>query len=405
MRSICLCCGENGVSEYINFGNQPPSNRFPLTIDEIVLDHSLRLGCCDNCGHTQLIDPMPPDKVRPIYNWLAYNEPEGHLDNLVDALSSKIVNKHKFSILGITYKDDSTLDRLKKRGAKTSYRLDEKEDLKIHQPCSGLESIQSSLDVSRAADIVSKHGLSDIVLARHVLEHSHKPMSFLDAVLALCKPNGVVVFEVPDCSQVFKGADHCFIWEEHISYFSKESLKNFLLLAGLTEVEILSYPYAMENSLVAIIRNRRSRSTYLAPTQHQDRLMIESFANSFKYKKYCVNKFFCEMYKEGKIIVLFGAGHLSIKYINFYELSSSLMGVIDDNPNKCQRFLPGSGVPIIPSSVLLNERVDFCLLTLNPESDYRVRNQNKKYVESGGRFISIFSSNPENLDKEIAYYG
>ena len=95
------------------------------------------------------------------------------------------------------------------------------------------------------------------------------------------------------------------------------------------------------------------------------------------------------------------AGHLAVKYVNFYDLAPMLIGVIDDNPNKLGRFMPGSGLPIIGSASLDSGEVDLCLLTLNPESEKKVRNTRKQYLENGGRFYSIFSASDSSLEKEM----
>ncbi len=105
--------------------------------------------------------------------------------------------------------------------------------------------------------------------------------------------------------------------------------------------------------------------------------------------------------KSGKRIALFGAGHLAAKYVNFYDLAPLLIGVIDDNPNKRGRFMPGSGLPIIGSASLEAGEVDLCLLTLSPESEIKVRTARKHYLETGGRFFSIFSASASSLEKEM----
>ena len=67
--------------------------------------------------------------------------------------------------------------------------------------------------------------------------------------------------------------------------------------------------------------------------------------------------------------------------MNLHELSNSVVGIIDDNPNKLGRIMPGSGLPIIASSELIKQNIDLCLLTLNPESEARVRKANVEYLE------------------------
>ena len=107
------------------------------------------------------------------------------------------------------------------------------------------------------------------------------------------------------------------------------------------------------------------------------------------------------MHEEGKNIVLFGAGHLATKFINFYQLTPFLNGVVDDNQNKLNRLIPFSKLPIISSQCLDSDNIDLCLLTLNPESEKRVLKAKQNYLASGGKFSSIFSASSNSLDRDI----
>jgi hypothetical protein len=94
---------------------------------------------------------------------------------------------------------------------------------------------------------------------------------------------------------------------------------------------------------------------------------------------------------------------LAAKFINFYDLADYLVGVIDDNPNKLGRLMPGSNLPIIGSGCLETGDVDLCLLTLNPESEQKVRKAKADYLARGGQFRSIFSASPSSIYKDIEH--
>src|SRR4051812_27077678 len=105
--SGCLGCGGAGVTTLVNFGPQPPSNRF-VPVGASDLDaHTLCLGQCNTCGLVQLIDPMPIAMVRSHYPWLSYSEPDGHLDAVASRLSELVGADAR--ILGLTATDDRLL--------------------------------------------------------------------------------------------------------------------------------------------------------------------------------------------------------------------------------------------------------------------------------------------------------
>ena len=81
--SSCLYC-EQTVGRVLDLGPQPVSNRFlrPEEDPEKQYRHPLILGRCEGCSLLQLIDPMPAREVVPRFDWIQYNEPEGHLDTV-----------------------------------------------------------------------------------------------------------------------------------------------------------------------------------------------------------------------------------------------------------------------------------------------------------------------------------
>jgi Hypothetical methyltransferase. len=81
---LCLLCQEVRVRPLVEFGPQPPSNRFEFKAPPQTERHPLTIGQCGGCGLVQLMSPMSLDMVKARFEWLVYNEPESHLDALVE---------------------------------------------------------------------------------------------------------------------------------------------------------------------------------------------------------------------------------------------------------------------------------------------------------------------------------
>lgn len=402
MNTLCISCGSDSTKPLLNLGLQPPSNRLLLNENESCETHNINFDACTVCGLSQLSNPISPNLIRSRFNWLTYNEPEGHLDQLVDFLVSKAAFSVNTNVVGVTYKDDTTLARLNSKGFTETYRLSQVNDLGLAEPLASLETIQSTLSPELAKKLVRGIGQADVLIARHILEHAHQPRRFLAACKILCKQRGFLVFEVPDCRKVIDGHDHCFLWEEHISYFTPETLKYFLKKNGFHDFEILIYSYPMEDSLIAVVRNEWSLSDKPIRIDVDSELFrLEKFSSSFHERGHRIKKYLQLLKSQGQRIALFGAGHLAAKFINFYNLADCLVGVIDDNPNKLGRLMPGSKLPIIDSSCLENTDIDLCLLTLNPESEKKVLKAKSGYIAQGGKFRSIFSASTNSLEQDI----
>jgi len=404
MKNKCVCCKGEDVVCLLDLGEQPPSNRYQVLPNTSCEHHPLRFGVCTKCGLAQLIDPMPVSICRSRFPWITYNEPESHLDDLVDRIENFITSKTQAFVLGISYKDDSMLLRCQQKGIKRTHRLSRSKDLGIAEPLASIETIQSRLNLAMADELATKYGQADVLVFRHILEHAHNPVLFIQACSRLVRSGGLLIFEVPNCRKIFDGNDHCFIWEEHITYFTEVTLKCFLMQAGFRTVDIIVYPGPMEDSLVAVAVNDIDLGLFVDVIPNKNEILrVRNFADSFLSRKAVIQSILDDQLKKGYRMTLFGAGHLATKFVNFYQLKSKFLAVIDDNPDKQDFFLPGSALPIINSSILNTDQINLCLLALSPESDAKVRKTNTSYLAHGGIFRSIFSASALSIDKIQTY--
>ena len=156
----CLICDSEAVIELLNFGMQPLCNRFPESPNGKEYLHQMILGQCSTCGLIQISKPVPSSELSPRYDWITYNEPEGHLDSLAEIVSKLSGLTQGATILGVSYKDDSTLRRLEERNFTNIRRLDPAEDLGIFGKKPEIETIQDRLTPEAANKIVRRLTLS-----------------------------------------------------------------------------------------------------------------------------------------------------------------------------------------------------------------------------------------------------
>jgi SAM-dependent methyltransferase len=328
----------------------------------------------------QLVEPMPSAMAKSRFEWLTYNEPEGHLDDLVGRL--RVLVQPTSRIVGVSYKDDTTLARFNRLGYGNTYRYQPAADLGIHDPCAGLETLQAALASSNLS------GGADLVLARHILEHAHQPAALVASLKRLAKPGGHIMFEVPEASKFIRACDYSFLWEEHIVYFTRATFVTFLEKAGVAPVDVRAYPYAFEDSLIAVARNAAPASS---PVRGDLLVEGEAFGRRHSEIQSAWRQRLQAWKNGGKRVAIFGAGHLAAKFVNLLDLPDLIDCVIDDNAHKQALLMPGSRLPIRGSAALVPGTVDVCLLSLSPESEQKVRAKYAAYLQRGGEFHSIFS--------------
>ena len=404
MSRVCFLCRSAALSPVIDIGLQPIGNRFLKTQNDSEEKFPIALLQCSTCGVVQIEEPVPASALKPRYDWITYNEPEPHLDGLVDILTELPGIRPGSIAAGVSFKDDSTLARLEKKGLER-WRLDPADDLGITEKGIGVETIQDRLKpavanaiVRGSAKALAERPAADLLLVRHILEHATEPLQFIEALLRLVKPGGYVVVEVPDCSRAFDCRDYTTIWEEHTLYYTPDTFRQGFARAGLDVVRTENYPYPFENSLVAIVRRGNGAASTLDGTDlERERRRGRMFGEAFPAERDRVRRFLEAYRREKGRIVLFGAGHLAVTFLGVFGVDDLMDGVIDDNPNKRGMFMPGSRLPIVGSSALGDRNISLCLLSLNPIGEEKVMANNRAFVERGGTFASIFPASAHAL--------
>ncbi len=399
----CKSCGKQNIEAVFNAGKQPISSRYLKSHNEKEEFYSLELGQCLSCGLVQLIDPVPIEELQPIYKWITYNEPEGHLDDLVNQLSTLEGTNTGSSILGISYKDDTTLARFASLGFSNIKRLPMPEKLLEDFETVGVETVQDYIS-SKTFNHTLKSDRYEIILIRHILEHTYNPESFLKSLKKMAHKNSYYVFEVPDCSLLFSSCDYTAIWEDHTLYFTPSTFKSFLKNAGFSTLKYHLYPYPSENSLVIIARTddkSRVNSDTSEDIETSRKLMLNYEKNFLSIRDATREKLQQAKKKFGDI-AMFGAGHISTMYLNVMNISDLISFVVDDDQNKRGLFVPGCRLPIYNSNDLLDKDIKYCLTSLNPDSEKKVIAANETFLSRGGIFASIFPSNPNSfINKSI----
>jgi C-methyltransferase C-terminal domain/Putative zinc binding domain/Methyltransferase domain len=396
----CYLCRSANLVPIIDVGPQPISNRYLKTPSEPEETFPIALQQCATCGVVQIDEPVPARALIPPYDWITYNEPEGHLDDLVDILMALPSIEPGSVAAGVSFKDDSTLDRLERKGLRR-WRLDLRDDLGVTdaRPGYGVETIQDRLTPQVADEVVKRRGPADILLVRHILEHATRPPAFIEALKRLVTPSGYVVVEVPDCSRAMDAGDYTTIWEEHTLYYTPDTFRNGFQPAGLALVRSENYPYPFENSLVAIVtpNGAGGAAKAEATSVERERRRGAAFGQGFTARRDRVRRALQVHRRDRGRIALFGAGHLACTFVSVFGVENTIEFIIDDNPHKRGMYMPGSRLPIVGSSALIEEDITLCLLSLNPIGEENVIAKNAAFVERGGVFASIFPASAHAL--------
>jgi len=391
-KSVCYLCHNRAVTLLLDCGRQPICNRYLAAVDQNEYTHPFLLGQCNVCGLAQLIGPGPASSFTPPYDWIIYTEPEKHLEQLADTISHLVGITNESVICGLSFLDEPLLERLRRRGLERVWRIDLQRDLHVNKPKAGIETIQECLNPDTAKSISEQRGKpNDVVLAAYIVEHAHNLTAFIASLRELMTPQGYVVVQVPDTKRIFERFDYTALWEEHVLYFTAETLRACFLMNGFSSVEVYTFKYELEDCLVAIASGKDGGMTsdVRAPLADERRRAV-TFAREFAPQRQRTKSRLQDFKNRSGPIALFGAGHRACMFVNLMGIGDYLEFVVDDDPHKQGYLMPGSWLPIHKSARLAEKEIKLCLLGLSPESEEKVIANNRGFLQRGGVFQSIF---------------
>ncbi|MCR9219892.1 MAG: class I SAM-dependent methyltransferase [Alphaproteobacteria bacterium] len=392
----CLICEDKLLDDTLDVGEHPVSSflRDDPTAPEARV--ALALGQCGRCGVIQLRQPVSYEKLVPPA-FIAAREPEEHLDEVVEKILETFELGPESIVAGLTYKDDTTLERFERKGVKRTWRA-HLSDFEIDNPAANIETVQIRTTPERMAAVAAKYGQADLLIVRHISEHTEDPAAFMQGLAALVKPGGLLMLEIPDCTKNLTLRDYCMIWEEHSLYLTPATYEMLPPLGGFESQYIDVHPLPFENCLVQIARKTGAPRTPTPSDAAASEIgLLGDYARGFAPACADLRRQLESMREKHGKIALFGAGHLACAFVNFMGVADLIEFVADDTPEKQGRYLPGSDLLIAPSSNLLTEGIAVCLLALSISNEDKVIARNQAFVDAGGRFLSIFRASTRSI--------
>ncbi len=276
----------------------------------------------------------------------------------------------KSNILEIGCNDGSFLDALRQNGYQNLLGVEPAKDASSVAIEKGINAINTYFNQSTAHEIENNWGKFDLVIFRQVLEHIIDLRGIRQAINQVIKPGSYVLIEVPKFDFSLRTYDYSSIWEEHGNFFTKSTMTRFLAEIGIKVIHTDTANFCGE---ALIVFGKKSDENVHSL---KDDCGIEvarknalDFHNRWPFFKKDFSEFLMNRKNEGKKIAFYGAGARACSIINFLELAPFIDIVVDDQVEKQGKSLPGSRLPIFPSSHLVEKEVGLCLLSVNAENE------------------------------------
>ncbi len=385
-RHSCNLCGGTDLLPLIDFGNHPVAKHYLAAPTDDAPTWPMRVVFCESCGLTQLVDSCPAEILYKNYVTLSSWKYQPHVQHEIDVIKSLPGVTLDSKVLEIGSNDGMFLHQMSANGFKNMLGVEPAKDAYDKSVEQGIDTLQAFLTPELASTIRQKHGQFDIFISRQNLEHIGGLRGVIQSIETLVKPDGLVMIEVPDFACNMRSPDYG-LWEEHVNYFTVETLRHFMALAG---VELFHQENILFSGDSIFVIGRKTGKAQ-ASTDYVAALRKRNLAYAQHWPEFAKNitEYLAALKKAGKKIAVYGAGNRVFCLVNFANLAGHIDVIVDDQVEKQNTFMPGGRIPVVASDALYSQHIDVCLLAVNAEIEDKVIAKHDKWVQGGGTFWSV----------------
>lgn len=398
----CRHCGSVLTLPLVDLGSAPPSNAY-LTEQTLHAPEKWFPLCvlvCESC-------------------WLAQTEDFAQANELFDAeyayfsgfSSSWLAHSERYVADMVARFNLTTSSHVVEVAANDGYLLQYVKARSI--PCTGVEPTASTAAAARAKgipivenffgvrlakELASQGKLADLTAANNVLAHVPDINDFVAGFATLLKPQGVATFEFPHLLKLIAENQFDTIYHEHFSYLSLTAVNSIFAVNGLTVFDVEEHPTHGGSLRVFAQRSnagqqaRNARVDEILQREAQAGMLSADYYTGFQAKTDQVKNdllaFLLDAKRQGKTVAAYGAAAKGNTLMNYSGIRSDLISfVVDRNPAKQGKFMPGSRIPIVDETCLREGQPDYVLIL-----PWNLRNevtQQLDYIGAwGGRFVT-----------------
>jgi hypothetical protein len=402
----CRHCASELTLPLVDLGSAPPSNAY-LTESALHAPEKwfpLRVLVCEQCWLAQTEDFTKADELFDAdyayfsgfsTSWLAHSE--RYVNDMADLLGLN-ANSH---VVEIASNDGYLLQYVLALGIPCT-GVEPTASTAASARAKGIPIIEDFFGVHLAKQLVSQGKRADLTAANNVLAHVPDINDFVAGFALLLKDNGVATFEFPYLLKLLAETQFDTIYHEHFSYLSLTTVQRIFSASGLEVFradELATHGGSLrvfaqrsesgKRPVEASVADMLSRETAIgmqAPEYYRD---FQERTNRIKHD---LIRFLLDAQREGKTVAAYGAAAKGNTLCNYAGIRPDLVAfVVDRNPAKQGKCMPGSRIPIVDEARLMASKPDYILIL--PWNLRAELTQQLAYVkEWGGKLVTAIPS-------------
>ena len=398
----CRHCNTPIQLQLIDLGSAPPSNAYltNITLRQPEKWFPLKVVVCENCW---LVQAEAYSRASELFNeeyayfssfsshWLAHAE--AYVNNMAERLKLGTDSL----VVEIASNDGYLLQYVKERGIQC-LGIEPTASTAAASRIKGIETIEEFFGVELATRLAGEGRLADLIAANNVLAHVPDINDFTRGFSVLLKPHGIATFEFPHLLNLIEQGQFDTIYHEHFSYLSLNAVDTIFAANGLAVFDVEEHP--THGGSLRVFAQRADSGNQPRTERLRDLIRKElnagmrgkAFYEGFQAKAEKVKDdflaFLIEARRAGKNVAGYGAAAKGNTLLNFAGVRPDLLPfIVDRNPAKQGKFMPGSRIPIVDESRFDTEKPDYVvILPWNLKDE--IAEQNKRIRDWGGTFVT-----------------
>ena len=398
----CRHCAAELSRTFLDLGSAPPSNAYltPAALRAPEVWYPLRLLVCEACWLVQTEDHAGREALFTddyayfssfSTSWLA------HAKAYVDTMRERFGLNASSLVSEIASNDGYLLQYVQQAGI-PCYGVEPTASTARAALDRGLDVVERFFGVELARELVSQGRQVDLVAGNNVLAHVPGINDFLAGIALLLKAQGVATFEFPHLLRMLRENQFDTAYHEHYSYLSLTAVKHVVEANGLAVFDVEEHPThggslrvfaqrsgigerAVTDSVAALLEREQQAGMTTAEGYADFQARTDRVKDDFL-------AFLIEARRAGKVVAAYGAAAKGNTLMNYAGVRPDLLAfVVDRNPAKQHKFMPGSRIPIVDEKHLRAARPDYVVLL--PWNLKNELTQQLEYVRAwGARFVT-----------------
>ena len=392
----CRHCDAQVTLPFVDLGSSPPSNAYltPAQLHAPESYYPLRVLVCESCWLVQTEDFAGfDDMFSAEYAYFSSFSSTmlAHVKQYSQEMMARFGLNTSSCVLEVASNDGYLLKNFKAAGI-PCYGVEPTASTAKAAREIGIESIEEFFGKKLASRLVSEGRQADLTAANNVLAHVPDINDFVSGFTLLLKDQGVSTFEFPHLLNLVDKAQFDTIYHEHFSYLSLTAVNTIFKANGLSVFDVEEI--ATHGGSLRVFAQKSSTGKHaLSPRvaamlAREEALGMKTAAYYGKTQADAVKikrdllQFLLKAQAQGKTVAAYGAAAKGNTLLNYAGVRDDLIKfVIDLNPAKQNKFMPGSRIPMVGAEVLEVQKPDYMLiLPWNLEAEIKAQLASKHQV-------------------------